>query len=234
MPSGLAMEKEGTGRKDGRLRSRTKGNKRWYGSRGRWLILAAVLALLLSACAGGSANGSATGSTTSSTNSEKASVDSPASKPAAEDLAYDFSFTLYQGADELGAGSLTMADLRGKPVVLNFWAGLCPPCRAEMPDLQEFHDEFKEKVTLIGVDVGQFTGLGDRESAKALLTELGISYPAGYTGDGGVMQGYKVLGMPTTVFLNSKGEVFRKWGGVLNRDTLVEITNDMLAKESGS
>ena len=158
----------------------------------------------------------------------------PASKPAAEDLAYDFSFTLYQGADELGGGTLNLADLRGKPVVLNFWAGLCPPCRAEMPDLQEFHDEFKEKMTLIGVDVSKFTGLGGQDSAKALLKELGISYPAGYTSDGGIMREYKVLGMPTTVFLDSKGEVFRKWGGVLNRSTLAEITNELLAKESGS
>ena len=61
----------------------------------------------------------------------------------------NFAFTLYQGDSELGAHILDMADLRGKPVVLNFWAGLCPPCRTEMLDLQLFHDEFKDKITII-------------------------------------------------------------------------------------
>ncbi len=61
------------------------------------------------------------------------------------DLAPNFSFTLYQGEDKLGAEKLDLAQLHGKPIVLNFWAGLCPPCRAEMPDLQSFYDESKDQ-----------------------------------------------------------------------------------------
>ena len=45
----------------------------------------------------------------------------------------DFRFSLYQGEEVLGAKELSLSDLRGKPLVLNFWAGLCPPCRLEMP-----------------------------------------------------------------------------------------------------
>ena len=55
----------------------------------------------------------------------------------------NFSFKLFQGQDKLGAESLDMDQLRGTPVVLNFWAGQCPPCRAEMPDLQRFYDDFR-------------------------------------------------------------------------------------------
>jgi hypothetical protein len=62
------------------------------------------------------------------------------------------------------------------------------------------------------------------------LQELGITYPAGFTDDGSIMRKYEVLGMPTTVFINSNGEIFRNWTGVLNHDTLREITDEMLEK----
>ena len=140
----------------------------------------------------------------------------------------NFSFTLFQGQDELGAESLDMDQLRGRPVVLNFWAGQCPPCRAEMPDLQRFYEDFKGRVTLLGVDVGQFTGLGTRSDAKNLLRELRITYPAGFTKDGSVTRKYEVLSMPTTVFINSEGEIFETWSGALNQDILERVTTAML------
>jgi len=154
-----------------------------------------------------------------------------ASVATAKDLAPDFSFTLYQGESKLGAATLDLSSLRGRPTVLNFWAGLCPPCRAELPDLQDFYDEFNERVTLISIDLGQFTGLGTQEDAKKLLSELGITYPAGFTDDNNVVRGYKVLSMPTTVFITSQGEIFRKWNGALNREALTKVTTEMLANQ---
>ena len=145
----------------------------------------------------------------------------------------DFPFTLYQGESELGGPDLAIADLQGKPVVLNFWAGLCPPCRAEMPDFQQFHDEFNDKVTLIGIDIGPQMMLGSQDDARILLRDLGITYPAGFTNDDNVVRSYEVLGMPTTVFINSNGEIFRQWGGILNREVLEDIANEMLAQEAG-
>ena len=145
----------------------------------------------------------------------------------------DFDFTLYQGEGELGATALSMSDLQGKPVVLNFWAGLCPPCRAEMPDFQAFHDENRDRVVVLGIDAGQFTGLGTQDDARSLLADLGVSYPAGYTTDNTIMRRYEVLGMPTTVFINSRGEVFRQWGGILDHEVLQDITDEMLAAETG-
>ena len=145
----------------------------------------------------------------------------------------DFPFTLYQGESELGGPDLAIADLQGKPVVLNFWAGLCPPCRAEMPDFQQFHDEFNDRVTLIGIDIGPQMMLGSQDDARILLRDLGITYPAGFTNDDNVIRSYEVLGMPTTVFINSNGEIFRQWGGILNREVLEDIANEMLAQEAG-
>ena len=146
----------------------------------------------------------------------------------ADDQVANFSFTLYQGASRLGAEKLEIDQILGKPIVLNFWAGNCPPCRAEMPDLQRFYEGSKDDVTLLGIDVGQFTGLGSRRDAKNLLMELGITYPAGSTGDGTVIRKYKVLSMPTTVFINPDGTIFETWPGILNLRTLERLTNVML------
>ncbi len=159
-----------------------------------------------------------------------------AGNAVAEDdgLAKDFSFTLYQGEQELGGEKLNLAELRGKPVVLNFWAGLCPPCRAEMPDLQRFYEESQDEVVMLGIDVGRFNNLGGQRDAKNLLRELQITYPAGFTRDGSVMRGYGVISMPTTVFINSKGEVFQSWSGIITRDILVSLTESMANAEARS
>ncbi len=193
------------------------------------LPLGIVLALALAACGGAAV----------STNSSPPNSPDPAPTVGAGDPATpssttqnpnDFTFTLYQGQERLGAESLNFSDLQGKPVVLNFWAGLCPPCRAEMPDLQEFYDDYQDRVVLLGIDVGQFTSLGNRDDAQALLKELGVTYPAGFTEDPAIMRDFRVLGMPTTVFVDSEGKIFRSWTGALNLKTLSEITDEMLSQ----
>ena len=146
----------------------------------------------------------------------------------ADGVVENFSFTFFQGQERLGAEKLDIDQILGKPIVLNFWAGQCPPCRAEMPDLQEFYEGSKDEVTLLGIDVGQFTGLGTRRDARNLLKELGITYPAGYTGDGSVVRKYEVLGMPTTVFINADGTVFETWSGGLNLNILERLSGAML------
>ena len=115
-------------------------------------------------------------------------------------------------------------------MVLNFWAGLCPPCRAEMPEFQDFADEYEGRATLVGVDLGQFFALGSEEDAVALLRELGVTYPAGSTDDGNLVRELGVLGLPATFFVAADGSLHRKWQGVLNGEKLAEITDEMLAQ----
>ncbi len=142
----------------------------------------------------------------------------------------DFPISLYQGDDILGATEINFSDLfQGKLVVLNFWAGLCPPCRAEIPDFQRFHEKFGDRVILFGLDVGPFTGLGSNQNGRELIEELGVSYPAGSTTNGNVVREYRILGMPSTIFMTRDGEIFRSWVGILNEAKLVEITEEMLA-----
>ena len=192
--------------------------------RGTTAMILAVMAVVLAAC--GTAAAPSTSDPTSTSSSSN--VSNPSNSQ--EDLAPNFEFAVFQGEEELGAGITNLRQLSGKPVVLNFWAGLCPPCRAEMPDLQEFHDEFKDRVTLLGIDLGQFTGLGTLQDAKNLLEELEITYPTGSTEDTSVISNYRVFGMPTTIFIDAEGKVFKNWGGALNADVLRDQTNKMLSQ----
>ena len=130
------------------------------------------------------------------------------------------------GGQELDLHSL----IGSKPIVLNFWAGLCPPCRAEMPDLQEFNQEYKDQALLLGIDLGQFFGLGNLEDAKNLLKELEVTYPAGSTADSDLVKNYKVLAMPTTIFINTDGTIVNKWTGALNSSVLSDETKKMLER----
>ncbi len=148
----------------------------------------------------------------------------------------DFQVTVYQGEEILGGKEINFYELlaQKRPVVLNFWAGLCPPCRAEMPDLQRFYDEFQDQVYLFGIDIGPFTALGSMDDGRALLEELKVTYPAGTTEDTSVVGKYEVLGMPTTVFIDSQGRIHEKWTGILNQDILVRVTKEMLERDGVS
>ncbi|MBI4312856.1 MAG: TlpA family protein disulfide reductase [Chloroflexi bacterium] len=159
-----------------------------------------------------------------------ASSPAPAAKPGVH-LAQDFQITLYGGQAALGGEKVLLSSVvsQGKPVVLNFYAGLCPPCRAEMPDIQTFSSQYHDRVTVVSVDIGPFVGLGSSADGKALVKELGLTYPTGTTYDGKAVAAYQILGMPTTVFLTPDGKVFKKWTGLLTRTKLVELANDLLA-----
>lgn len=150
-------------------------------------------------------------------------------------LVSDFELIVYQGQAELGGDIVPFRDLlsQGKPVVLNFWAGLCPPCRVEMPDLQEVYEEYGDRILLVGLDVGPFVALGSRADGEALLAALAITYPAGTTMDSNVVLDYTLLGMPTTYFISPNGQIVDTWTGLLTKDKLVELVEQLLAISAG-
>jgi thiol-disulfide isomerase/thioredoxin len=187
--------------------------------RKRVSLFAAVMVgtLLLAACSSAAAGGN-----------------QPAAGESA--LPFDFEISTYQGEDVLGGQETSLSDVlaQGKPVVLNFWAGLCPPCRLEMPDLQAVNDEFGDQIVLLGLDVGPFTSLGSSDEGKALIQELGVTYPAGTTSDAQVVREYQITGMPSTFFIAPNGEVVRKWTGLLTEAKLTELVEELLEASGGS
>ena len=143
----------------------------------------------------------------------------------------DFGINTYQSGGVLEGRSTNLDAVlaQGKPVVLNFWAGLCPPCRAEMPALEDAWQEFGEEVSIVGIDIGPFTGLGSFQDGQALIRELGITYPAGSTDERGVPSLWGVTSMPSTFFLNADGTTDSKWIGAITparlRQRIRALTN---------
>lgn len=142
----------------------------------------------------------------------------------------DFALTVYGGDGFTEGQTVRFSEVlqRGRPVVLNFWAGQCPPCRAEMPDFQRVHDQRKADILILGLDVGPFVGLGNEQDARRLLRDLSISYPTATTAEARVIQDYRVLGMPTTVFIGRDGKVASRVIGVLNAQRLEQQLETLL------
>jgi cytochrome c biogenesis protein CcmG/thiol:disulfide interchange protein DsbE len=90
----------------------------------------------------------------------------------------------------------------GKPVVLNFFASWCVPCRDELPLLERASRVSGDDVSFVGVDVND-----SRKGATAMLDEAGVTFPTGYDPDRSVATRYRLRGMPTTVFVDARGRV---------------------------
>ena len=130
-----------------------------------------------------------------------------------------------------GAQEISLSDLEGRPVIINFWAPLCPPCRAEMPHFQEVWDDLQAEgsdAVVLGIDVGSFTLLGDRPQSIEFLETIDLTYPVGEALDRSIIVDYGVQGMPTTVFVNADGTIHRTWVGAISKDQLQEVTDAIL------
>ncbi len=105
----------------------------------------------------------------------------------------------------------SLADYRGKIVVLNLWASWCPPCRAEMPDLERLSRAYLSRgVVVLGVDQGE---AGTR--ARDFATSLGITYPVLIDDAQQYGRVYAALGLPTTIVIDAKGVVRSGCDGAL-------------------
>lgn len=143
---------------------------------------------------------------------------------SAEGLPDEDSFTVvaHQGEDLLGGSELDFGSVlgQGTPVVLNFWAAQCPPCRVEMPWFQAAYEDHSDSVLVVGLDVGQFTGLGTTEQGAQLLADLDITYPAAYAVDDEPLREFNVTNMPFTVFFDGAGEVVGDHAGVMTEQQI--------------
>ena len=99
------------------------------------------------------------------------------------------------------ARQLAMADLRGKVVVVNFWASWCVECRAEMPALERLHREFTSRgLAVIGVNVRE-----DGDTARRHAAQMGLTFPVVLDPKGTIPSAYGVVGLPMTVVVGRDG-----------------------------
>lgn len=104
---------------------------------------------------------------------------------------------------DLNGTSYDIADLKGKPVVLNFWATWCPPCRAEIPSMNRAWAKVKDEgILMFAVNVGETP-----ESIEAFTQKIPIEFPIILDVDTKYSQAWEVRGMPTTHILDANGQV---------------------------
>ena len=103
-----------------------------------------------------------------------------------------------------------LSDLKGKILIVNFWATWCPPCRKEMPSMQRAWHELKDKgVVLIGIHVG-----GNTDKVWDFTSEYNLTFPILIDKSGAVSKKWKTIGLPTTYVVDGSGrKVYRAIGG---------------------
>ncbi len=130
-------------------------------------------------------------------------------------LAPDFTLTTFDGQ------IVRLADYRGQPVVLNFWASWCSPCREEAPVFRRVAATNAGRVGVLGVNAR------DRDAdARRFLADFDVSYPNG-PDDSGIEGRYGVVGLPTTVFIASDGTIDRIWLGPVKERELVAMIEEI-------
>ena len=112
--------------------------------------------------------------------------------------------------------AVSLQQYRGSLVVMNLWASWCPPCRAEMPDLQRLAEaEAGRRIAVVGVNEGE-----SPRRARAFADSLGIRFPVWIDGAQQYGRTYNALGLPTTVILDRQGVVIRAFDGPLTLDEM--------------
>jgi len=114
-----------------------------------------------------------------------------------------------------GNEEISLEDFKGKPLVVNFWATWCGPCKEEMPFFERTWKEYKDKgIVFIGIDV-----MDDKENAQEFIEKLGISYTNLYDPSGKTSNSYGVVALPATFFIDKNGDIAVKhYGSFLGKD----------------
>lgn len=122
-----------------------------------------------------------------------------------------------------------LKDFRGKVVLLNFWATWCPPCREEMPSMQELHEEYQEKgLAVVAVSV-------DKDSPGVVadyIEELGLTFQVLHDRDNRVSERYRIPGVPASFLIDREGRVAYKVLGSIDwtRESAIRAVTKLLGE----
>ncbi len=156
-----------------------------------------VFALVLAACSGG--------------------ADEQESAPAAGPPVPDGTFETFDGEQ------LSLVELSGEPLVVNFWASWCPPCIAEMPDFERVHADRGDEVRFVGLNTQD-----SREQAEALIAQTGVTYLLGLDPEGALFADFQVISMPSTYFVDADGAIVHRHAGLLTEQQLRDLIDEHL------
>ncbi|WP_249870647.1 redoxin domain-containing protein [Oceanobacillus saliphilus] len=128
------------------------------------------------------------------------------------DMAPDFELATLDGEPA------RLSDYRGKHVFINFWATWCPPCRAEMPDMQKLYEN--EDIEILAVNLTQSES--SEEVVKTFVEDFALTFPILMDVDAEVSTTYKVQAYPTSYLIDSNGRIQYIALGAMNYDLMVQ------------
>jgi cytochrome c biogenesis protein CcmG/thiol:disulfide interchange protein DsbE len=137
----------------------------------------------------------------------------------------DFTLETFEG------GAISLSELRGKPVLVNFWASWCPPCRSEMPAMQRVYEDFEQQdFMVLAVNSTHQDNLGD---ALTFAKERQLTFPILLDRDGSVGALYDIRSLPTSFFIDPQGVIHDVVVGGPMSEALLRIrVEEMLAGSS--
>jgi cytochrome c biogenesis protein CcmG/thiol:disulfide interchange protein DsbE len=138
-------------------------------------------------------------------------------------------FTLELLSDSDPKQEVSLADYRGQVVMINIWATWCPPCRAEMPAIQDAYQEYKDQgLVVLAIN----TTFQDSEAdVRAFVTEFELSFPILLDRTGDVSMRYQLRGLPSTYFIDRKGVIQSVVVGGPMAETVIRSNVENLLKE---
>lgn len=114
---------------------------------------------------------------------------------------------------------ITLSSFAGKPVVLNFWASWCPPCKSEMPDFQKAYEQYGTDIAFVMLNLTD--GVREtKEKAQSYIAEQGFTFPTYYDVEQNAANTYFITSIPTTYFIDENGDVIASAKGMLDAETL--------------
>lgn len=117
--------------------------------------------------------------------------------------------------ETLDGAVIRLSELRGRKIILNFWASWCAPCRAEMPDFERVHQEYGDHVTIVGINIRE-----DRQTIEKFLREVPVSYTIALDPQGIAVRAYRVIAQPATFWIDEHGRIVQSKLGAYTRAEL--------------
>lgn len=134
-------------------------------------------------------------------------------------------FTVY----DIDGNTVKLSDFYGKPILLNFWATWCPPCKAELPDFDAVYADYGEDVVFMMVNMTD--GSRDTvESASAFVSDNGYSFPVYFDRDLDAAYTYSASSIPMTVLIGADANIIGAQVGILTEEQLRTILDSVLAE----